>query len=76
MDIATLRSQLASGVVTVTFEKLNGEFRVMECTTNPGVTGIPPELGDQGHQVRVFDISSSGWRSFLFHRMISAIEKD
>lgn len=65
---------LRNGLCTVTFEKINGEERVMDCTLSMDM--IPPD-----HQpktdgnlaegiertidvVKAYDLRAAGWRSF------------
>ena len=79
MDLLTLKKELNSRVVTVTFLKKNGDIRVMNCTTD--LNQVPPsfwpasrplheEKPDYGDQVRVYDVTAQGWRSFLFENVI------
>jgi hypothetical protein len=73
MDTAELRSQLHQRVCTVTFKKINGDLRVMDCTTKLDL--IPPsgwpegkvELSEdtQAKTIRAYDVKAQGWRSFL-----------
>jgi hypothetical protein len=62
---------LRAGIATVTFNKVNGDERVMECTLNEDF--IPeiarPKTDDEGVQrtievIRVYDVRAAGWRSF------------
>lgn len=61
-------NMLNNGVVTVTFTKVNGEERVMNCTLLseylPG--GNAPTLLQEsaGDNVSVWDTEANGWRSF------------
>ena len=73
-----LRSDLLSSEsVTVTFTKVDGSTRVMNCTLNfdyipeelkpiikEGVELIPIDY--ESDSCRVFDIDAQGWRSFRF----------
>jgi hypothetical protein len=73
MDMPTLKAHLNKGVVKVTFTKINGDLRVMTCTTNPDL--IPPDVSPKGkvtiseavneRTVRAFDVNAQGWRSFI-----------
>lgn len=73
MDTEQLKSALNQRVVTVTFTKVNGEERIMDCTTNLQL--VPPsgwpqgkvELSEESKQktIRVYDVKAHGWRSFL-----------
>lgn len=78
-----VREMLNDRVISVSFKKVNGEHRVMECTTNLQL--IPPsawpkesdkiiaEVSDD--HVRVYDVKAQGWRSFNFKKLISIEEK-
>jgi hypothetical protein len=78
MDLKELRSELHTRTVTVTFKKVNGDIRIMDCTTNPDL--IPPSGWPQGkvqiseetseRTVRVYDVKAQGWRSFVFENVI------
>lgn len=73
-----LRTELSKRIVTVTFKKVDGDLRVMDCTTN--LEHVPPsawpkgkvELSEQAKErsVRVFDVKAQGWRSFLSENVI------
>jgi hypothetical protein len=73
MDVTQLRSLLRQNVVTVTFTKVNGDIRVMDCTTKWEL--IPPSGWPQGKielseetsnkTIRVYDVKAQGWRSFI-----------
>jgi hypothetical protein len=69
----TYRENLKEHVVEVTFTKVNGEQRVMQCTLRPDL--IPAATKDDAitqKKVRelneevmsVWDINAQGWRSF------------
>lgn len=79
LELSELKQELHKRIVTVTFKKVNGDIRVMECTTNLDV--IPPsqwpkekpiteEKKDYGSQIRVFDVKAQGWRSFKYENVI------
>jgi hypothetical protein len=62
---------LRAGIATVTFNKVNGDERVMECTLKEDF--IPndqlPKTDDEGVQrtidvIRAYDVRAAGWRSF------------
>lgn len=63
-------NKLQNGVVTVTFEKVDGTERVMNCTLLPQY--LPEEYRDKApmltetapQTVSVWDVDVSGWRSF------------
>ena len=61
--------RLRQDVVTVTFEKINGETREMACTLQESY--IPNEMLPKGtgrakthDTVSAYDIKAQGWRSF------------
>lgn len=70
---------LQQDVIFVTFNKLNGDQRTMECTLEPSVL---PEAtrGDALSQTRVrniesktivvWDVNAKDWRSFRYDRII------
>ena len=71
MDRETMVEQLRSKVCTVTFTKVNGEERVMECTLMD--SAIPeskrPKDDSTGVQrtinvISAFDVRKADWRSF------------
>lgn len=68
-----LKSELQKNIVEVTFTKVNGDQRVMECTLQESI--LPPatktdamsqtkvrELNEE--VLSVWDINANGWRSF------------
>lgn len=62
---------LRAGKCTVTFTKVNGEERVMDCTLKEDLIPVElrPKTDDEGVQrtidvVRVYDVKAEGWRSF------------
>jgi hypothetical protein len=61
-------NMLNNRVVTVTFTKVNGEERVMNCTLLseylPGGTGPTLLQESAGDNVSVWDVEANGWRSF------------
>ena len=68
-----LRTALTQHIVTVTFKKVNGDIRVMDCTTNLNL--IPPSAwpkdmidlteASKDHAIRVYDVKAQAWRSFI-----------
>lgn len=62
--------RLRAGVVTVTFTKLDGSERVMQCTLQADY--LPEEFRNKqpmltetvGNTVSVWDVQAGGWRSF------------
>jgi hypothetical protein len=81
MNLDLLRQELPLRVVTVTFKKVNGDLRIMDCTTN--LQFVPPskwpkdkiELSEESKQktFRVFDVKAQGWRSFHSDSVIEAV---
>jgi hypothetical protein len=66
-----LIDMLRTNVVTVTFTKVNGEERVMQCTLLPEyVPNAPTNNGQvllqesEAKAVSVWDVQANGWRSF------------
>ena len=68
-----LNKQLRESILVVTFNKLNGDERVMTCTKDfkiipeshrPKTDKEPPE-----GNVTVWDINANGWRSFKYDRV-------
>lgn len=63
-------NRLRNGVVTVTFEKVDGSVRVMSCTLQPQFLpeeyrNKPPMLTEtEGNSISVWDVGVSQWRSF------------
>lgn len=67
--------QLREGVITVTFTKLNGDEREMDCTLN--MNTIPKEAHPKTDgnvregvdttigAIKCYDVNAKGWRSFL-----------
>jgi hypothetical protein len=68
-----LNKLLREGVLVVTFNKLNGDERVMTCTKN--LESIPEESRPKTEKeppkgnVNVWDINAKGWRSFKYDRV-------
>ena len=68
-----LNNSLREGTLVVTFNKLNGDERVMTCTkkldlipedSRPKTEKEPPK-----GNVNVWDINANGWRSFKYDRV-------
>ena len=68
-----LNKQLRETTLVITFNKLNGDERVMTCTKDfklipeshrPKTDKEPPE-----GNVTVWDINANGWRSFKYDRV-------
>ena len=64
---------LRTGVLIVTFNKLDGEERIMTCTKN--IENIPEESRPKSEKepkkgtVTVWDMNAKGWRSFKYDRV-------
>ena len=67
-----LIDMLRHNIVSVTFTKVNGEERVMNCTLRSDlVPNAPSQNGEivieqkqSSNNVAVWDVDASGWRSF------------
>ena len=78
-DRYELKETLSNGIVTVTFEKLDGTIREMRCTLQADM--LPPMLLQEGAKPRVenpnvlsvWDIDSHGWRSFRIDSIKSIV---
>jgi hypothetical protein len=78
-----LREELNSGAtLVVTFEKTNGDKRVMKCTRNMSKIPQPPVTEGTNIEPRkprkqpegvavVWDLEKSDWRSFRYDSVIS-----
>tara|TARA_A100001035_G_scaffold197137_1_gene157996 strand:- start:1508 stop:1804 length:297 start_codon:yes stop_codon:yes gene_type:complete len=75
-----LNKQLRESILVVTFNKLNGDERVMTCTKDfkiipeshrPKTDKEPPE-----GSVTVWDINAEGWRSFKYNRVTKVTKGD
>jgi hypothetical protein len=73
-----LVEMLQSNVYEVTFDKLNGEERVMSCTLDPNI--LPPATKEdaltqtkvrnlEDRNIVVWDVNAKGWRSFRYDRV-------
>ena len=69
-----LTSLLSEGILVVTFNKLDGDERVMTCTKSTKV--IPEDSLPKSNKtpkaqglVTVWDINAKGWRSFKYDRV-------
>ncbi len=75
MNRDEILNRLREGVITVTFTKLNGDEREMDCTLDMGripreahpktdgnyVEGVDTTIG----AIKCYDVNAEGWRSFL-----------
>lgn len=71
-DWEQIKEQMRSGVVWVTFKKVDGTLRTMECTLAEYL--LPPTSGSRTHNdevVVVYDIAVEAWRSFRKDSVIS-----
>ena len=73
-----LNNQLRESVLVVTFNKLDGDERIMTCTkkfelipesSRPKTDKEPPK-----GNVTVWDLNAKGWRSFKYDR-VTRVEK-
>ena len=82
MDYNQLLDQLKNNVVEVTFNKLNGDKRVMTCTLIESY--LPPATKNDAmsqKKVRelntevmsVWDVNANGWRSFRLDRVTKLV---
>ena len=68
-----LNNSLREGTLVVTFNKLNGDERVMTCTKKldliPEDSRPKTEKTSPKGNVTVWDINAKGWRSFKYDRV-------
>jgi len=68
-----LTNLLNESIITVTFNKLDGEQRIMTCTKSKKI--IPaeslPKTNNDPKQgtITVWDVNARGWRSFKYDRV-------
>ena len=55
--------------VTVTFNKINGEERIMKCTNKYGVVPTVETKRLSDTHCIVWDVDQEDWRSFLFENV-------
>jgi hypothetical protein len=62
----SIKEMLKNEVLAVTFQKANGDIRVMICTTREDLVGIKTYSNKPGpeHLCTVWDLEAEGWRSF------------
>lgn len=80
-----LTAMLSQNIVEVTFDKLDGEERVMSCTLKENYIPIPKK-DDLLSQTKirnleqktlvVWDVTANAWRSFRYDRLKKAIPID
>jgi hypothetical protein len=77
---------LRQGLCTVTFTKVNGEERVMDCTLRADM--IPEEMLPKGDDnldlkegldatisvIRTYDVRAAGWRSFRVENVTNFVQ--
>lgn len=67
-----LVEMLQEGEVEVTFTKKDGTRRVMRCTRHDALlppqtnTSTTPARREHPNQIRVYDLESDAWRSFMY----------
>jgi len=76
MNTFELKESLGKGICAVTFTKLNGDKRVMRCTTSSGIIPedkLPKVLNEDTTPAKVnldvqkvYDVVAEGWRSFRY----------
>ena len=83
MNRDEILKQLREGVITVTFTKLNGDVREMDCTLN--MNTIPKEAHPKTDgnvregvdttigAIKCYDVNAKGWRSFLLTSVIKVV---
>ena len=83
MNRDEILKQLREGVITVTFTKLNGGEREMDCTLN--MNTIPKEAHPKTDgnvregvdttigAIKCYDVNAKGWRSFLLTSVIKVV---
>ena len=72
-----LRERLQTGIVRITFDKVNGDRRIMTCTLQEQY--LPPPSPEEKrpepkNSLAVWDLTANGWRSFRLDKII-AIEE-
>ena len=73
-----LLKMLSEKTAVVTFNKLNGDERVMTCTKDLNV--IPkenhPKTTKEAHEknITVWDTNAKGWRSFVYDRVRKVVD--
>jgi hypothetical protein len=76
---------LQAGEVAVTFKKKDGEVRVLRCSLNEDLLPPKPQVEfkhDQPDrnvhldQIRVFDLDSMSWKSFIIDNVIMLESED
>lgn len=80
-----LIERLICSVVEVTFTKLNGDRRVMECTLMPHILPKPKKTDPLTQKkvrevdprvISVWDVNAGGWRAFRYERVEAIQDSD
>ncbi len=75
IDKNDLKTKLHEGIVRVTFTKMNGEERIMDCTLMETLipsTDLHESTRKHSDEVQpVWDVEKAAWRSFRFDSVIS-----
>lgn len=73
-------TELKAGVCKVTFTKVNGEERIMDCTLMPDMLpenererSTNPQRNVREENLSVWDINANGWRSFRLANVTSFV---
>jgi hypothetical protein len=71
MNQQEIKDALHSNVCTVTFTKVNGDERVMQCTLNEALLPAQIDVEESVQKKKpnpdvlaVYDVTAQGWRSF------------
>lgn len=72
-DWAEIKEKMRAGVVLVTFKKVDGSLRTMECTLAEYLLPATAGAGRASNEdvLVVFDIEKESWRSFRKDSVIS-----
>ncbi len=66
----SMKYELSQGLCEVTFTKINGDERIMTCTTDIDVIPVDNrpkgtgKVNKESTNISVWDIKAEGWRSF------------
>ena len=73
-------TELKAGVCKVTFTKVNGEERIMDCTLKPDMLpesererSTNPQRNVREENLSVWDVNANGWRSFRLANVTSFV---
>lgn len=73
-----LRDLLVENILQVTFDKVNGDERVMTCTLKRDILPAPAAVKTENDvkkaseaSLSVWDVNANGWRSFRMDRIKS-----